>query len=286
MDMVLLKAFVVLSQAGSYHEAAKRLFITQSALTKKINKLEDLLDLHLFDRGRNGAQLTPSGRFLLPHAKALLKQADLFKNISKEAKNGNDGHLYIGFGLSTLKIAPAMISQFRQQYPKVLITLNDIGSEDQIRELTSGELSIGFLRLPVPKPLKQQVLLSDRLVLVVNKTIHRGLAVEQVLAQSHFLRLSDKRGPGLNMQVSQYLKFNRYEMMHEIEYSDEIQTLLGLVSAGIGVSILPQSAVLLGVDNIEILPLQGKYVEWQVGMVWYPMIEDPVRDNFITCFVE
>lgn len=42
------------------------------------------------------------------------------------------------------------------------------------------------------------------------------------------------------MQVSQYLKFNRYEMMHEIEYSDEIQTLLGLVSAGIGVSILPQ----------------------------------------------
>ncbi|MGR3806276.1 LysR family transcriptional regulator [Pasteurella testudinis] len=185
MDFGLLRAFLVLSTTNSYRIASDRLFITQSALTKKINKLEDELQLKLFDRGRHGAHLTQDGVFILPFAQDLLLKYDQFREVSKNIKNGGVGHLYIGFGLSTFNLAPSMICQFRKKYPKVIITLNDIPSSVQIECLESGELSLGFLRLPVPTKLKQFPLLEDKLVLVVNSLIDSNIEPLKIIELYH-----------------------------------------------------------------------------------------------------
>ncbi|TNG91434.1 LysR family transcriptional regulator, partial [Pasteurellaceae bacterium UScroc12] len=246
MDFGLLRAFLVLSTTNSYRTASDRLFITQSTLTKQINKLEYKLQLKLFDRGRRGAHLTQAGAFILPFAQDLL----LKKEVSKNLKNGGIGHLYIGFGLSTFNLAPSMIYQFRKKYPEVIITLNDIPSSVQIECLKSGELSLGFLRLPVPATLKQLPLLDDKLVLVVNSLIDSTTDPLEIIESYPFLSLTGSRGPGLNFQISQFLKFNKISI-NRINNSDDIQTLLAMISSGIGISILPESTILLGVENIK-----------------------------------
>ncbi|TNG91964.1 hypothetical protein FHQ19_12390 [Pasteurellaceae bacterium UScroc12] len=72
--------------------------------------------------------------------------------------------------------------------------------------------------------------------------------------------------------------------INRINNSDDIQTLLAMISSGIGISILPESTILLGVENIKTIPLSGKYVTWSVGMVWNDKIENKARDLFLKTF--
>ncbi|GLR08486.1 LysR family transcriptional regulator [Mixta theicola] len=287
MDTQLLRAFLILAETGNYHEAAKKLFITQPALTKKIQALEYQLDLPLFMRGRHGSQLTPAGKQLMPHAQAVMKQVEELRQHARNVSSGKAGSLAIGFGISSIRIAPELVAHFRRRYPQINVSLEDISSTQQADGLYAGSLQLAFMRLPVAPPLSSLRLITEKLAIavatkekadLVSKLHHEG--DYRLLVDFPMIQLTPERGPGLKQQISRFLAFNHVDA-NIIQRSRDIQTLLALVATGIGIALITESAVNIAPRGIEFIPLSGPYASWEVGLVWNPAWADPIRDRFI-----
>lgn len=286
MDTRQLRAFVTLAEVGRYRLAAEQLCITQPALSKQIQALELRLGTRLFDRGRQGAQLTVSGEALFPQARALMTQHEQFQLHARQVAKGEAGRLALGFGLSSFHLAPQLVAAFRQRFPAVTIGLEDIPSESQYRLLLEGKLQAGFVRLPVTEPLQALALLSDRLVLAAPTAL--ALRADSLLEDFHrlpLLQLLPRRGRGLSEQSLRFIAAQRLET-NVVQQAGDIQTLLALVAAGIGVALLPQSIMHIVPAGIDILPLSGRQTEWQVGLAWDAQRPDALRDGFIQVALE
>lgn len=256
MEFDLLKAFCQLAKSGNYRMASEQLYITQSALTKKIQRLESNIGASLFSRGRNGAELTHAGKTLLPEAQRLVHSMQAFEQLSGSVVNGTQGHLNIGFGVSNYHEAPKLIAAYKQQYPDVHITLNDTPSKQQTDELLSHELDISFNRIPDSSDLKSLTLFNDSLVIAVHKDIlKQAPGNDQVLFELSkwpYLKLAQHRGPGLDRQIQQYCLANKIDLSKTQE-ADDILTLLALVSANIGFTIVPSSAQYISNTDVNSL---------------------------------
>lgn len=279
MNIRLLKAFLTLAEKGNYADAARALFISQPALTKQINLLESQVNMSLFSRGRHGAILTASGRRLLPEAEKVVRQTQSFMQHAEWVSKGIEGHITVGFGLSSFYLAPRCIADFRRDYPGVEMSLTDLPSFQQYELLQNDELQVGFVRVPPPAALEYLPLFTDRLVLVAPATSAKMSATEW-LAKRPLLRLYDERGRGLNTQIDRYLHDNDL-FISSTQLTDDIQTIVAMVIAGIGVAILPNSVTHIAPPERVIIPLTGESISWQVGIAWDASKEDVIRDNFI-----
>ena len=270
---------MVLAEKGNYADAARALFISQPALTKQINLLESQLNMPLFSRGRHGAILTASGRRLLPEAEKVVRQTQSFMQHAEWVSKGMEGHIAVGFGLSSFYLAPRCIADFRRDYPGVEMSLTDLPSFQQYELLQNDELQVGFVRVPPPAALEYLPLFTDRLVLVAPATSAKMSATEW-LSKRPLLRLYDERGRGLNTQIDRYLHDNDL-FISSTQLTDDIQTIVAMVIAGIGVAILPTSVTHIAPPELVIMPLTGESISWQVGIAWDASKEDVIRDNFI-----
>lgn len=281
MDIRLLRSFVTLAEQGRYHAAADILCVTQPALTKQIQALEQLTGLSLFQRGRQGATLTVAGELLYPLAGELLHQHEEFRNYVDKVKSGSVGRLALGFGISSFQLAPSLVRTFRQHFPEVNVSLNDIPSEEQYAMLLSEQLNAGFLRLPAPAPLQTRVLLNEMLVLAVPTTsVSEGMDIQSFLHRYPLLQISPKRGRGLSDQTVRFLQANN---LHErnVATADDIHVMLALVAAGNGVALLPSGARHIMPANVSHFPVSGEHARWLIGIAWNPLLQNKLRDNFI-----
>ncbi|QMV15861.1 LysR family transcriptional regulator [Vibrio spartinae] len=281
MDIDLLRTFCQLAADKNYRVASEHLYITQSALTKKIKRLEEQLNVVLFDRGRHGAALTPMGSVLLPEAKRVLKGFESFRTLAAFVAEGTSGHLNIGYGISSFHEAPEYIARFKQNYPDVHVTLNDYPSHKLVEELLSGNLQLGFDRLPVEPPLTAIPLFSDRLSIA----IHQEENIDeqhlwQSLSHHHYLALSRDKNPTMNKHITTYL-WETQQRPNVVEEADDIITLLALVSARLGYTIIPASVARISQPQIRFIPLEGDHAKWLVGLLWNANFSDPVRRAFI-----
>ncbi len=281
MDIKLLRAFVTLSKSGSYHSAAEKLCVTQPALTKQIQTLESLSGITLFQRGRHGARLTVAGELLLPGATAVLERHDLFCSEVAGIQKGRAGKLTMGFGISSFQLAPRQVAIFRSQFPDVQVSLNDMSSAEQFRQLMEGSLQVGFVRLPAPEQLEGRVLAEEQLVLAVAQAVNTETsAATELLQMSQLLQLSRNRGEGLSAQVARFLAGNNLAP-RTVSAADDIQTLLALVAAGEGVALLPAGVSHILPAGVRLVALEGEHTTWQTGIAWNAQLNDPVRDRFL-----
>ncbi len=282
-DLRQLQAFVTLADTANYREAATRLFITQPALTKQIQGLEQALGSTLFNRGRHGAELTAIGAQLLTQASALVEHGKGFERHALALASGVAGRLKIGFGLSSFALAPSLVARFKQQVANVMVHLQDMPSAIQQEQLLSGQLQLGFMRRPDTPQLQEHRLLTDRLVLAVPARTTTpdpaAFDLQQALASQPLLQMVGHRCPGLSQQIAGFLGANRLTGM--IQEAEDIQTLVALVAAGIGNAILPRSVSFIAGPDVTLYPLSGPCSEWEISMVWNPGFADPIRDHFI-----
>ncbi|PKQ74694.1 LysR family transcriptional regulator [Aeromonas sobria] len=282
-DLRQLQAFVTLADTANYREAATRLFITQPALTKQIQGLEQALGSTLFNRGRHGAELTAIGAQLLTQASALVEHGKGFERHALALASGVAGRLKIGFGLSSFALAPSLVARFKQQVANVMVHLQDMPSAIQQEQLLSGQLQLGFMRRPDTPQLQEHRLLTDRLVLAVPTRMTTpdpaAFDLQQALASQPLLQMVGHRCPGLSQQIAGFLGANRLTGM--VQEAEDIQTLVALVAAGIGNAILPRSVSFIAGPDVTLYPLSGPCSEWEISMVWNPGFADPIRDHFI-----
>ncbi|WP_248354069.1 LysR family transcriptional regulator [Anaeromyxobacter oryzae] len=282
MEIRLLRSFQVLAEQGHFGRAARALHLSQPALTKQIVLLEDEVGAALFDRGRHGATLTPVGELLAADVGPLLRHADGVLERVRRAARGDTGELRLGFGVATRLLVPRLVSRFRRSHPLVNVSLADMSSPDQLDALERGALDLGFVRLPVDRPMAIVPVLEERLVLAVPEGRRAELAKRrpESLADEPFVEIAPSRSSSLHANVLRVCA--RYGFRPRVVQSaTEFFTVLALVAAGMGVAIVPNSVTTSRVEGIAYLPLSIPEARWRVGAVWVPDTRRPVRDAFV-----
>ncbi|PHQ69373.1 MAG: hypothetical protein COB93_08245 [Sneathiella sp.] len=170
MRIGFLKAFVVLADVGSFHVAAKSLNITQPALTRRIQKLEETLNTPLIDRAHNTFRLTAPGIYFLERARTIVLDAETVVADLQQSKMRRGGQIRIACLPSIgLRYLPKVIGEFEKQFPRVSLNIQDVNAI-QLNELVlSGDVDIGFgLKVNENPKLNFEVLFSEPLGIVCN----------------------------------------------------------------------------------------------------------------------
>ncbi|WP_321892831.1 LysR family transcriptional regulator [Paraburkholderia tropica] len=287
MNFHLLKSFVTLANSLHFGTASQTLNLSQPALTKQIKRLEDDLGAPLFHRDRHGTALTELGRYFLGEARPLVEQAERVFSQGKRAARGEVGRLAIGYSFSTVETVSRVLPRFRARFPDVDVTLHDLSSAEQMERLLEGSLQAGFVRLPVQAGLAHRRILSDRLALVVPRTLAHTIAGFDVeaLRTLPFLMLQRARAPGLHDHIVRFCASRRFEP-HSVQHANESLTILSLVGAGLGVSIMHESALHSPGDKVVCLPIEDADARWDVGLTWRDTGADSIVENFVALLPE
>lgn len=166
MDSRKLKYFLEVADAGTFTKAAERLFVAQPAVSKTIQKLEEDLQLTLFDRGEKKAVLTPEGRVLMKHAHLILGKLEDAAREMNELHGLERGEITIGLP-SMFEIAyfPPMLKQFRSVYPGLKINVVEEGTVEIRHLIEQKKVDLGVIAYnPQEQELDVSLLLTDELV--------------------------------------------------------------------------------------------------------------------------
>jgi DNA-binding transcriptional LysR family regulator len=232
----------------------------------------------LFTRGRHGAALTELGVMLLPQARELVAAADEFTRRARRLARGEVGRLSLGFGLSAIDLAPRAVAAFRQSFPDVEISLEDLPSAVQADRIRAGELHVGFVRLPVGDDLHQRVLRRDHLAVASTRPVPADVA--GWLGEQRLVRLARAKGPGLTAQIDRLCAAWRIQpgSLHE---AHDLQTVLALVAAGIGPALVPATAARIALAAVKLTGLDDPAAAWDVGVAWHPTQHTALVPNFL-----
>lgn len=281
MDNKLLKSFIMLAQSQSYRQAAEKLFITQPALTKQINLLEQELDLSLFERDNHGAKLSAEGEMLYQNALMLDEQINHFLCVAKKIRTGKTGNLNIGYTSSFLNIVPDIVNAFNLQFPNVNIKLNEMSSIQQEQELLKGRIDLGFMRKSEEDNLSFIPLGNDFLCVVTHPDIkNKKQSIDELIDSHNLILLSESSNPELYHIVSENLKTRNFDKK-PAQYLTNVYSVLALVGSRMGVTILPHSIISFLKSNFSCQALTGHQSEWSLGLAWNKKLNISLRTEFI-----
>ncbi|MEW8500550.1 MAG: LysR family transcriptional regulator, partial [Candidatus Thiodiazotropha taylori] len=168
MDLLLMRSLVAIADTGSITEAADRIGLTQPALSRRLQQLEDYFGAELFSRGRKGVQLTEIGRLVESEARILIARYDHLRDQVRAHQGLEGGTVRIGGGATAVSfLLPKAIASFQGSHPAVKFQLKEAGSNEVAEDVINGRLELGLVTMPVKnRDLKVWPLLTDRIVLV------------------------------------------------------------------------------------------------------------------------
>ncbi len=247
MELRQLRYFVAVAEALNFSRAAEHLHIAQPPLSQQIRQLEAELGVQLFLRTKRRVQLTDAGQIILSEARRTLQQAERLRQIAQQTRCGEVGRLAIGFASSApYTLLPAMLRCFRQQFPQVCLSLQELSRERQIQRLDEGSLDVGFMRPPVEDreaALSVELILREPLVVALPETHRLAQQAEvpiQALAREAFVLFPRLVAPGLYDQILGACQRAGFRPQVAQE-ATQMQMIISLVSAGLGVALVPAS---------------------------------------------
>lgn len=242
MELRHLRYFRVLAETLNFTRAAERLHIAQPPLSRQIQQLEDELGVALIERGRP-LRLTEAGRFFYEHSVQLLEQLGRVSDDTRRIAEGQRRWFGIGFAPSTLYGAlPELIRQLRAE-AAIELGLSELTTLPQVEALKRGRIDIGFGRIHIEDPaIVQEVIRQDPLVAALPAG-HRLLAAPASLtelAREPFVLYPASPRPSYADHV--LALFARNDLKIRVaQMTNELQTAIGLVAVGVGVTLVPAS---------------------------------------------
>ncbi len=265
MDLRHLRYFIAVAEELHFGRAAERLHISQPPLSQQIRALEDELGAALFERTRRRVQLTDVGRSFLPAARRVIDEAHSAVNIARRAAKGAVGEIRVGFtgSLPFSELMPQIIYRFRRAYPDVQLSLHEHPSSRQITMLQDGELDVGFLRpdhdMARPPGIALHLLLSEPLVVAVNETHplagKKAVQMEE-LKDEPMITYARYLGAGLPTLIMELCRRAGFQP-NVVQEAEEMPTVLGLVAAGLGISLVTRSMALIRIPQVRYIPLDA-----------------------------
>lgn len=264
-----LRSFVVLAEQRHFGRAAEILNVSQPALSKRLQKLEEKVGGALFLRGYREVRLTEPGRVLLERAKALLRGADQALEASRSATKGEAGRIRVGFGVASIAdLLPEVLRRFRRSHPKVQVEMRDMSSSAQRLALQREEIDLGFVRMPIADPELEGVpILHERLVAALGPGMawreRDGLAS---LAGAPLVACSRSISASYYDHVVALCRSAGFAPRIVTE-TNELFSLLQLVRAGIGAALVPSAAAVMRVPGVRFKRIALPEAAWDIALV-------------------
>ncbi|SAK74932.1 LysR family transcriptional regulator [Caballeronia catudaia] len=292
MDLRLLRYFVTVAEELHFGRAAARLAMTQPPLSQAIRALEDALGVQLFVRTKRTVELTPVGKDLLPEVRRLLASADALRPLAQSLARGEAGVLSLAFvSIADYGLLPALLRDFGARYPGVRLQLTEATSDVQIEELVAGRIDAGLVIPPLPPryaSLLEYVPIA-REPLMIAMSAKQAEALDsgedmpvdlRDLAAAPLVVFPRRLAPGLHDIIMGC--YGAAGLAPRIgQEAIQMQTIVSLVSAGMGVALVPQSLRHLRRTGVVYRPLQRPGPIVETGLVWRTAEVSPVLAGFI-----
>ena len=265
--------FVAVAEELSFTRAAQRLHMAQPPLSQQIALLEKEIGTPLFDRSRRSIRLTAAGAALLPEARRLLTDLDETVRMVRGVGDGTVGSLTVGFVPSAMGgVLPDLLGEFRATHPAVELTLREMAPDALLRAVHERRLDVAVLYLPISEPdLAHRRLASEDLLLALPEAHPAATASAVALADvagEPFVLPERHDVPGLHAAVTTLFADAGVTPRVAQRGVWLIQTVLGLVAAGIGLAVVPSSAATLRRRGVALRPLAEAAHRLELAAIW------------------
>ncbi|KMV87877.1 hypothetical protein HMPREF9688_04365 [Klebsiella oxytoca 10-5244] len=268
-----LRYFIAVAEELHFGHAAARLNISQPPLSQQIQILEQQIGARLFARTNRSVSLTDAGKQFLADSRQILSQVEDAAARAARLHHGETGELRIGFTSSApfIKAVSDTLSTFRHRYPDVHIQTRETNTREQIVPLNEGALDLGLMRnTQLPETLVWERVLREPLLAMVPRdhplASQPGVSLRE-LALEPFVFFDPHVGTGLYDDILGLMR--RYDLTPVITQEvGEAMTIIGLVAAGLGVSILPASFRRVQLSEMCWLPIEEQDAVSEMWLVW------------------
>jgi DNA-binding transcriptional LysR family regulator len=281
MDLFQLRCFVAVSEELHFGRAAARLHMTQPPLSRQIKLLEDSVGARLLERTSRSVRLTPAGAVLRDDAVRILRLANNAAATARRTAKGELGRVVIGYtAVAGYVLIPTLLKHARDKLPGIDIVLQELVSAQQYRALAEDVLDLAFVR-----PLDSDA--DFEYHRVTREPMQLAVPARHALARKRRIALADLAGQPLVMYSE---KEGRY--FHDkirrlftgsgvqpqyVHHIGQTHTIMALVSAGLGVAIVPASARHLRLENVEFRDLWRKDVVAEIHLAWRRLERNPAQ---------
>jgi DNA-binding transcriptional LysR family regulator len=288
MELTHLRYFVAVAEELHFGHAARELHITQPPLSKQIKRLEEELEVKLFNRTSRRVELTEAGIFFFKEAKAILARADYVSGKMRDIAKGSSGSLSLGFNESAINtFLPGTIRKFREKYPEVKLILHELETAVQFEALHSAQIDLGIMR-PFGHDLSRlntRLLFQEKYVVAVpdNHKFIKDKRQEISLSE-----LSSDKFITLPREIHQNLYDHIVKCCEAVGFTPQIvqnaitkKTILALVEAGLGIALVQESAKRNAPERVGFINLKRSLPSIDIMAVWRQSENSVIISNFL-----
>lgn len=282
-----LKHFIAVAEELHVGRASVRLHMSQPPLSRSIHQLEQSLEVQLFVRTAHGVELTNEGEVFLVEARKILQMVERASELTNQAKRGEIGRLIIGYdGSAIFNVLPRLMAEFKKRYPSADISIHKMRKGEQIQALRDHNIHIGFIRYVSDEP----DVVSEN---IISEPIKVALAENHRLASLSSISLEDlanvpmivfPRSPRPSFADQVIMACRKAGFVPNIVHeADDAETCIALVSADVGLSIVPQSLSCLKVPGVVYKPLLPAVLNTDLSCIYLADRRAPVLEAFLNC---
>ncbi|MEH2232305.1 MAG: LysR family transcriptional regulator [Nostoc sp.] len=272
MELRHLRYFVTLAEELHFGRAAERLHIAQPPLSQQIRQLEAELGFELFHRTKRKVQLTEAGQVFLGEVEQIMRQLQQAIQVGRQTSRGEIGQLVVGFVSSAAyNILPIILRTFRSYVPGVSIELRELTTDQQLEWLREGRMDVGLLRPPVEENRFSCETIFQESLMVALPEAHLLASQSNVcltsLANEPFILFPRILAPGLYdliISLCQQAGFSPKVAQEAIQ----MQTIVSLVAAEMGVALVPASLQNLQRIGVIYKTVQEPTPKVAIAMIW------------------
>jgi DNA-binding transcriptional LysR family regulator len=268
-----LRHFIAVAERLHFGQAAAAVGISQPPLSRSIQDLERRVGVRLLSRTRRHVELTNEGAVFLQEAKRIVGQLEAAVLQVQQIAAGERGRLAVGFiPLADYGVLPSVLKAFRASHPKITLALREMLSPEQITALMSKELDVGLVIPPLSGQEFEHLVLQREQFVVALPAGHllargRGPLCVRQFASEPFVQVPRDRSPGLHDKITRLTAAAGFAP-HVAQEAIQMQTVVSLVSSGLGIALVPASVANLGRQGVVYRRLSDTHDPLEIWLVW------------------
>lgn len=283
-----MKYFIAVADEMSFTKAAEKLFIAQPPLSRAIQNLEEELEVSLLVRNTRSIELTEAGKYFYENSKKIVQSEMHLKKMTQQIGGANNT-LRIGFiGSAMYSELAECIKYYRLKYPDISIQVEAMNTLQQIEELKNGKIDIGVGGLKIiDHEIERIILKEEKLYVALYKEhpllqlkVNQSLSLEDIVNEPMIL-FPDTPQPNFLLIILEIFEVKMMSPSNLFEPVRDIQSALGLVLAGFGITIVNEGVVNLYSKDLVFLPLSEEFAFSSIILRYRKKENYTVVDNFV-----
>lgn len=285
MEIRHLRYFAAVAEQLHFGRAAQQLHISQPPLSQQIRSLEEEIGVQLLFRTKRRVELTEAGKVFLKEAQFILEHVNHAVQTAQRSSRGETGRLVVGFVMSaSCSVLPEILRLFRERHPGVTLVLEEATTGGGIAAIKEKKLHLCFVRVPIrDAALSMEIILKESLTLALpegHRLSRNGKVPLSKLADEPFVIFPRSHGPGFYDQIVACCHQAGFSPK-VVQEASQMQTILSLVAAGIGVALIPESVQSLQREGVVYRPLHDRTPATGIAIARLGNSASPVMEHFV-----